>query len=890
MKKYFVTILSITMCLFLSMSIFSACHVKEDERQQYTISFYDDTKLIDTIETAGNEMITLPAAPQKEGYAFGGWYLDKGTWKNELTENTFVSQALTKDVNAYAYYKQNEEPIPPVPAEYTITFYIEGNASGTIKTAGNETLTLPTAPQKDNYTFEGWYFDNGTWQNRLTENTYADKPLTENVSVYAYYKKIDEPEPEPPQEYTVTFNVDYGTPIDPITTSRIEQEPLTTRVGYTFKGWYKESEFINKVTFPYEVTKSQTLYAKWEKNTYTVHFELNGGTGVEDMTVSEVETEPVPTRSGYTFKGWYKESGFINKVTFPYEVTKAQTLYAKWEKNKYTVSFDTDGGTPVGDMTVSVIEEAPETAKDGYTFDGWYADADYQNKVTFPYDVTKEQTLYAKWTLNEPEGIVFTVDNNGVLTGVSGITESDMRVEIPSQVNGITVREIGKGVFKDNKNIGTLIIPDTVKYLGYEMCWGCTNLKEVRLPAGLTVIPDGAFEKSSSLTTINFPNTLKEIRSDAFRGTALTEFVAPDSLVSIWNYVFKDCKSIASVDLKNVRSLGSGVFQNCTALQSIQLPDKLTEMADNTFSGCKALAEIDMPSNPIAISYSMFNGTAYYNDRANWENGVLYVDGYLVAANSEFAPLTEYAVKDGTIVIADYAFANVKYSSDLKKISFPNSLCRIGQYAFGMSSLTEINVPDSVRSIGYDAFDGTGYYKAAKNWTDNGLYVGNWLVAVKDVEMAEFTVREGTIGIADGNDTALFPRKAQSVKQLTLPSSLQYIGVRSFARLKIEHLTLPAGLKTLGEGAFGSCYNLQSVNLGDCIHLEYIGADAFSGAKLSEITIPASVTTMGSLVFNHNSVDLTIRCEVSEKPDGWDKNWSFSYKEGVTITVEWQKT
>lgn len=496
--------------------------------------------------------------------------------------------------------------------------------------------------------------------------------------------------------------------------------------------------------------------------------------------------------------------------------------------------------------------------------------------------------MYAKWTLNESEKIVFTVDGNGVLTAVSGLTESDMTVEIPSEVGGVTVKEIGQGVFKDNKNIGRLIIPDSVKILGYRMCSGCTALREVRLPSGLTVIPDEAFDGCSSLLTINFPETLKEIRSDAFCGTALAGFVAPNSLTGIWAYAFKDCADLATAELNNVRSLGSGAFQNCTALQSVVLSDRMTELSDHVFDGCTALAEINMPDNAIAVPFSMFNGTAYYNDASNWENGVLYVDGYLIAVNRDFASLTEYAVKEGTIVIADDAFSGVGYSSKLKKMTLPDGLYRIGERAFSKHFyLAQINIPDSVRSIGYAAFEQTAY-DAESNYIDGGLYIGNWLVAVENVARTSFAVREGTVGVADGKDTSLFPTRAQKVTQLTLPSSLRYIGQRSFARLRITELQLPSDLRTIGDGAFASCSYLKTVNLGDCSKLESIGGQAFTSAALSEITIPESVVSMGELVFNHNTVNLTICCEVPEQPENWDKDWAYTYRQGVTITVEWK--
>ena len=751
MKKCCIVALSIMTCLVLSVGIFTACSMRTDVPQVYTIAFYDDDVLVDTVETAGNEEIVLPAAPQKEGLTFDGWYLDKDVWRDKLTKDSFSDRALTENINAYAYYIQNDTPLP---SEYTITFYADGDAVDAIETAGNETLILPAASNKDGHSFEGWFFDSGTWKNELTETTYADKPLTEDVGVYAYYKKTEDPDPEPPQKYTVQFN--------------------------------------------------------------------------------------------------------------------------------------TDGGTAVNAMTVSVIEQSPSTTRKGYTFDGWYTENTFTNKVTFPYEVMKAQTLYAKWKQNGPEEIVFSVDGNGVLTGVSGLTQGNTAVVIPSEVNGITVREIGTGVFKDNRNIVSLTIPDSVTTLQNRICSGCTALREVYLPSGLTVIPDETFDGCSSLSTVHFPKTLREIRSDAFCGTGLTEFIAPDSLTAIWSYAFKDCARLIKVDLKNVSSVSGGAFQSCTALQSVRLSDTLTELPDHLFDGCTLLSEIDMPDNPIAISAFILDGTAYYNDQSNWDNGVLYADGYLIAADKTFASLTEYTVKAGTLVIADNAFSGVGYTAKLKKMTLPNGLYRIGQSAFSkLYSLTEINIPDSVRSVGYGAFSASGY-DTEQNYTGGGLYVGNWLVAVQNVAMTSFTVREGTVGVADGKDTALFPTRAQKIIQLTLPSSLKYIGARSFARLHITDLELPSGLQTLGEGAFSSCSWLKTVNLGECTELESIGAQAFTSAAISEIIIPESVVSMGELVFNQNTVNLTIHCEASEQPSGWNDKWSDSNKEGVTITVEWK--
>lgn len=105
----------------------------------------------------------------------------------------------------------------------------------------------------------------------------------------------------------------------------------------------------------------------------------------------------------------------------------------------------------------------------------------------------------------------------------------------------------------------------------------------------------------------------------------------------------------------------------------------------------------------------------------------------------------ECTIKEGTIVIANNAFQNVGKS--LKKLVLPNGLYKIGKSAFsGLTSLVEINIPDTVQSIGYAAFENTGFYNDKTYWKENGLYVDKWLVSVENVAISSFIVQEGTIG------------------------------------------------------------------------------------------------------------------------------------------------
>ena len=449
--------------------------------------------------------------------------------------------------------------------------------------------------------------------------------------------------------------------------------------------------------------------------------------------------------------------------------------------------------------------------------------------------------------------------------------------------------EIGDKVFADNLFIKKLVIPESVKSLGNKMCYGAKNLEEVVLPNNITVIPDYAFENCSSLTNINIPTSLVQIRANAFSQTALKEFIAPESLKEIWLYAFKDAKELRNVELKNVTEIGDMVFENCEKLESIVIPETLEEIGESVFGGCSSLQDIDLPNKPLALDHNTFYGSAYYEDKSNWENGVLYVDNYLLAINSDFLNVTEYEVKEGTIAIANNAFLN--NARNLTKISLPEGLKLIGEKAFSsLYKLESVNIPSSVDTIGYNAFASTGISNNSTNWSDNGLYIDGWLVNVQNTKISEFEVKEGTIGVSNGSDVSFFPSSARKITKLTLPTSLRYIGKNSFKQLTlIKEITLGGSLEFIKEGAFSVCSSLEKVNLDECTNLALIGDQAFSQAKISEITIPESVLEMGELVFNQNRANLIVHCMVSEKPASWDSNWDFTYNEQYKITVEWKK-
>lgn len=198
--------------------------------------------------------------------------------------------------------------------------------------------------------------------------------------------------------YEVNFESNGGTKVSTVNTDRIVFSPVTSKNNCEFLGWYETFNFAgNAVSFPYEPKKNTVLYARWNQK-YTVHFETNGGTAVSDFIGNEILSAVTPFKEDYTFVGWYLNSDFSgDAVSFPFTLNANITLYARWNKN-YTVSFNANGGTEVSSIKTGILQEIPFTEKENYEFAGWYENSSLSGeKITVPYTVKQDITLYAKW-------------------------------------------------------------------------------------------------------------------------------------------------------------------------------------------------------------------------------------------------------------------------------------------------------------------------------------------------------------------------------------------------------------------------------------------------------------------------------------------------------------
>lgn len=181
---------------------------------------------------------------------------------------------------------------------------------------------------------------------------------------------------------------------------------VPSRQGYQFTDWYLDN---TKYDFNTAVTKDMTLTAKWTVNSYTITFDTDGGSAVAPITQdydTTINAPTAPTKTGYTFMGW-------NPALPPTMPAENMTIKAQWRINRYTITFDTDGGSAVDAQTVAYGEKAKTPAdptKTGYTFAGWELGG---NAYDFAASVTEDMTLTAKWKDSEkPTGEIKISENS----------------------------------------------------------------------------------------------------------------------------------------------------------------------------------------------------------------------------------------------------------------------------------------------------------------------------------------------------------------------------------------------------------------------------------------------------------------------------------------------
>lgn len=318
---------------------------------------------------------------------------------------SFATDTVTEDMTLYARYTTNE---------YTVDFdSIGGTAVPSVQVLYEEEVPKPSDPAKIGNTFEGWYVD----PDCTTLWDFDSDVVTDDMTLYACWSV---------NEYTIDFDSAGGTPVASITQDydTVVTAPADpTRTGYSFTGWTPAVP----ATMP---AYDQTLTAGWNINQYTITFDTDGGNYIAPIT-QDYDTAVVapanPTKTGYTFTGW--------DIPVPALMPAHDlTLTAEWRINEYTVTFDSNGGTPAPDPQSvdygNKVTEPTNPARTGYTFICWALVEDLaEANVTMVSEpdcwdfgsdiVTDDMELIAVWQINQ---YTIDFDSNGG-TPVASITQ-----------------------------------------------------------------------------------------------------------------------------------------------------------------------------------------------------------------------------------------------------------------------------------------------------------------------------------------------------------------------------------------------------------------------------------------------------------------------------------
>ena len=188
-----------------------------------------------------------------------------------------------------------------------------------------------------------------------------------------------------------------------------------------------------------------------------------------------------------------------------------------------------------------------------------------------------------------------------------------------------------KDLYVSNTLLSDVVLTEATK-ISYNAFVNCKSIKSVTLSDTVVEIKGGAFKECTSLSTVVLSNELKKIGYYAFANcTSLRQIELPSSLTELEDGAFEKCTSLATITLGDqITYIGVNAFANCTSLGQIELPSSLTELKDGTFENCTSLATITLGDQITYIGVNAFENTAYSNTSANWIDGVLYIDNYLI--------------------------------------------------------------------------------------------------------------------------------------------------------------------------------------------------------------------------------------------------------------------
>ena len=391
------------------------------------------------------------------------------------------------------------------------------------------------------------------------------------------------------------------------------------------------------------------------------------------------------------------------------------------------------------------------------------------------------------------------------------------------------LKTIDEKAFGNCENLTNVNFPEGLEYIG-QAAFNSTSIKQLVIPDSVKKVDSSAFSYAE-VQELTLGKNLKEIGTNAFYHLEIEDLVIPDSVTHIGKNAFGNNQKLAKVVVgKGVQHIEESVFENCEKLKEVVLKNENVSLDNGAFWGCPIetinienvkgkigeyalsgakMEEVTFAEGVTRIAYSAMIGNenletidlpdsleslgGYAFDWTPWEEaqeeGPVYLEQVFYKYKGEMPENTEFVVKEGTTILADYA---LEHQGGLKSVTLPKGLKTIGRAAFyNASNLKEITIPSTVSNIGESAFFGCD---SLENIT-------------VDSASEYFSSADGVLFSKDGTELIWCPKRAGDTYEV--PSTVKVIKKGAFAASGVENVVIRNNDIKLEEYSIGCAYVTQ---------------------------------------------------------------------------------
>ncbi|MDO4193738.1 MAG: leucine-rich repeat protein, partial [Erysipelotrichaceae bacterium] len=694
--------------------------------------------------------------------------------------------------------------------------------------------------------------------------------------------------------------------------------------------WKKNVNLFLSMMLAFSTLMSDmTVYAEGEEETEEPVIEEV--TEIEETAVPEV-TEIVSEMEEMTDNVISEENGSEEEIT---DVTGSEEAEPEEDLSEQTEELASEEDN--SSEEIQTEEEEPVIS--------------FASSGDFEYSISDGEAIIDKYSGSDAEVTIPSQIDGYTVTGIAKNVFSSnkdlTKISLPATLKSIgqsafsncenlndvqipnSVASIGSSAFMSCKSITSITIPDSVTSIGSFAFGYCNNLASVTISGNVTsiggevfkncpklktagpigsncdieygwttMIPYEAFSYTESLTSIKFPQGIKEIGGSAFSGcSGLTSVEIPETVTRINPAAFSGCTGLSSVKIPHFLMMDNSVFYGCTELKtagpigsgsnfefgwsdsipanafngdncltSIVIPEGVTYIGYDAFDGCTDLASATLPGSLTEISAyqsGIFNNCPKLTTAGPIGSGSNIEFGWTTSipayAFSECSSLTSVVIPEGITEIGGLAFSKC---TDLTKVIIPESVAEMGSVGSGIfrdnPKLVSAGPIDSDSNIEFGwtaAIPERAFYDCK--------YLSKVIIpsGITEIGYTAFNNCEGlkTAGPTGSDSNIEFPWTDEipdsafsgctGLTKVTIPDTVTSIGKSAFSWCtNLTDITLPDGITSIGSSAFSVCSSLSKINIPK--NVTFIVASVFSRcSSLISIEIPYGVTNIGGDAF-----------------------------------------